>query len=78
MARERLAARRKKVQEAKLSKEEEILKQQLEDANEDILKADQIQREGTVAVQDSVLEEMEKKHQSELQVKTEINMCYGF
>lgn len=69
LARERIMARRQqqKGSTAK-SSEEKIKNGEEQDKKEDVETIAQMQREGTVALQDSVLSEMEKKHQNEQKV----------
>ena len=83
LARERIAARKKKRQEAlektneeeqNKSEAEKLLEEEEEDKIEDISHVDQIQREGTVAMQDMLLSEVEKKHEAEQEVSRELNV----
>ena len=75
LARERIAARKKKREEAlKQQKEEEkseaekLEAEEKEDEKDDLSTVEQIQREGTIALQDGVLNELEKKHVTEQEV----------
>ncbi len=61
------AIRRMKAEKFK-TLDEKILADQQKDIDEDIKAADAIEREGTMAAKNIVLEEMEKKHYSEREV----------
>ena len=47
---------------------EKVLEEMEKDIDNDVRMADQLEREGSIAYQNAVLEEMEKKHQSEQEV----------
>ncbi len=63
----RLAARKKKPVKSE-STYEKILKEQQIDIQNDVKYADEIEREGIIAAQNVILEEMEKKHSTEREV----------
>lgn len=69
LARERIMARQqqRKGSTAK-SSEEKLQNAEEQDKKEDVVTIAQLQKEGIVALQDSVLNEMEKKHQNEQEV----------
>ena len=47
---------------------EKVLEEMEKDTDSDVRLADQLEREGSIAYQNAVLEEMEKKHHSEQEV----------
>lgn len=64
LARERIEAMKKKRNEKK-SEKDKLAEEEKTDQNEDLVAVEQMQREGTVAIHDTVLNEMEKKHANE-------------
>lgn len=75
LARERIAAlKRKREQQHQQNNAEQTEAEKLEaeeelDKKDDLSAVEQMQREGTVALQDAVLDEMDKKHTSEQDVR---------
>lgn len=59
----------KKKRNEKKSEKDKLAEEEKTDQNEDLVAVEQMQREGTVAIHDTVLNEMEKKHANEQEVK---------
>ena len=68
LARDRIAALRQKKKAKSVNASEQVLQEQQLDMENDVRIADQLEREGTMAVQNVVLDEMEKKHHAEQEV----------
>ena len=64
-----LHVRRKRREQRETSENEKLKEEESMDEKEDMIAVEQIQREGTIALQDSLLNEMEKKHMSEQDVR---------
>ena len=69
LARDRIAALRQKKKAKSGNASDQVLQEQQRDIENDVRIADQLEREGTMAVQNVVLDEMEKKHHAEQEVR---------
>lgn len=69
LARDRIAASRAKKRAKSMTYSEKILEEIEKDIDNDVRMADQLEREGAIAYQGAVLDEMEKKHHSEQEVR---------
>ncbi|XP_047146715.1 trichohyalin isoform X1 [Hydra vulgaris] len=72
LAKQRILACRERKQKEIMSLDEVLDSNEKEDAKDDMISIEQIQREGTVALQDSLLLEIEKKHASEREALVEM------
>lgn len=68
LARDRIAALRAKKRAKAMSHSEKVLEELEKDIDGDVRMSDRLEREGTIAYQNVVLDEMEKKHHSEQEV----------
>ena len=68
LAKQRILACRERKRKDLLSCDEILEKEEDEDAKDDLVSIQQIQREGTIALQESLLLEIEKKHSAERDV----------